>query len=82
MELNFLSSQAGAVKVNVKMNGKMAITNYRAVKKKSKWEANVKCKVKKAKQVANSKVKQEAKADDAGRGGGDSKMRIFDALSL
>ena len=37
----------------------------------------------KGEQVANSKVKVEAKLDDAGRGRGYSKMRIFDGtLSL
>ena len=36
MEVNFLSSQVGAVRVNVKVNEQMAITNYRAVKRKSK----------------------------------------------
>ena len=37
----------------------------------------------KSEQVANSKVKVEAKLDDASRGRGYSKMRIFDGtLSL
>ena len=35
IEVNFLSSQVGAVRVNVKVNEQMAITNYRAVKRKS-----------------------------------------------
>ena len=36
MEVNFLSSQVGAVKVNVKVNVQLARLNYRAVKSKCK----------------------------------------------
>ena len=65
MEVNFLSSQVGAVKVNVQL----ARLNYRAVKSKCKVIDQIQdiSKVKSEK-VANSKVKQSAKADDAGRG--------------
>ena len=41
----------------------------------------MKCKVKKAKQVCK-KVNNRAKTGDAGRGRGDSKMSIFEVLSL
>ena len=36
MELSYLSSQVGAVKVNVKVNVQLARLNYRAVKSKCK----------------------------------------------
>ena len=36
----------------------------------------------KGEQVGNEKVKDEAKTDDAGRGGAKMKMRIFYCLSL
>ena len=57
----------------------MGITCLGAVKCKGEVKGKVHGK---GEQVANTKVKDEDKTDDAGRGRCISKMRIFDVFSL